>query len=102
MYAMFSRLPPFVDYRMPAPHKVTFKVVNDLETFGWFVNDPAVIQISKTLCLDWDKISETMLHEMIHCMLWYNGHKDFDKHDAKFNKVADRICTLYNFNRDEF
>mgnify|MGYP003353038971 CR=1 FL=1 len=101
LYACFVRLPPFCNYRMPAPHKVTFKVVNDPDTYGWFVNDPPRIEISK-LCEDFNKVNETLLHEMIHCMLWYNKHKDFDQHDHKFDKYAEIVCNLYGYDKKEF
>ena len=102
IYACYAKLPPFNEYRMPAPHKVTFQIINDADTFGWFINDPARIQISKTLCTNWDLISQTMLHEMIHCMLWYNYHNDFDQHKDKFNKFALRVCDIYKFNIEDF
>jgi len=102
LYKCFMSLPPFNEYRMPAPHKVSFQVVNDPEAFGWFINDPPRIQLSKALCTNWDFISQTMLHEMIHLCLWYNHHNDFDQHDEKFNRMAKRVCAVYKFNIEEF
>lgn len=101
LYKAFVSLPPFNEFRMPAPHKVTFQVVSNSDAYGWFINDPARIQIDRS-CSTWNKISETMLHEMIHCMLWYNKHKDFDQHGKKFDKYAKIVCDIYNFNVKEF
>jgi hypothetical protein len=43
-----------------------------------------------------------MMHEMIHCFLWYSGHKDFDAHEAKFKKYAKIVCNIHNLKEDEF
>lgn len=101
IYRSFLSLPPFNQYRMPAAHKVTFQVVSDGEAFGWFINDPPVIKIDKS-CETWDQISQTMLHEMVHCMLWYNKHKDFEQHGKRFEKYAKIVCDMYNFDIKEF
>ena len=101
MYKCFISLPPFNEYRMPAPHKVRFSVINTKEALGYFHNEPYRIQIDNSND-SYLKISETMLHEMIHLCRCHNGHEDFAEHNEKFNIYAQKICELYNFNYEEF
>jgi hypothetical protein len=101
LYRLFIELPPFNEYRMPAPHKVNFRVIKSDDVLGYFHSEPYRIEIDVT-CDSWLKISETMLHEMIHLCRCHNGHNDFTEHNEKFNIYAKRICNLYNFNLDEF
>ncbi len=64
MYACFVRLPPFNGYKMPAPHKVNFSIINTKgEVLGYFLTEPTRIQIdvSNDTYL---KISETLMHEV--------------------------------------
>ena len=101
IYRMLALLPPFNEWKLPAANRVTFEVVSNTEAFGWFINDPPRIQIDRS-CDDWNKITHTMMHEMIHCFLWYSGHNDFDAHEAKFKKYAKIVCHIHNLNEDEF
>ena len=101
IYKMLSLLPPFNEWKLPAAHRVTFEVVSNTDAFGWFINDPPRIQIDRS-CDDWNKITHTMMHEMIHCFLWYSNHKDFDAHEAKFKKYAKIVCHIHNLNEDDF
>ena len=102
LYACFVKLPPFNGYRMPAPHKVQFGIINtNGDVLGYFHTDPTRIEVdvSNDTYL---KITETLMHEMIHCLLYYHNHNDFDAHEKKFNKYANIICNLYGFNLEEF
>lgn len=101
IYKMLALLPPFNQWRLPQAHKVTFEVISDSDAFAWFINDPPRIQIDKS-CDSWDKITHTMMHEMIHCHLWYNKDKDFNEHNEKFERYAEIVCNVHNLDKKEF
>jgi hypothetical protein len=101
IYRLCASLPPFNEYPMPQPHKISFSVINTNEVFGYFHTEPMRIEIDK-MCDTWDHIFQTMMHECIHVALYKSNHHDFDQHEAKFNKIAKRICDMYKFDIDEF
>jgi len=101
IYKLFISLPPFNEYKMPQPHKVQFAIIDTNDVLGYFHSEPNRIEIDVAND-SWNKISETMLHEMIHLCRCHNNHKDFTEHNAKFDIYAKRICLLYNFNLEEF
>jgi hypothetical protein len=101
IYKLCASLPPFNEYPMPQPHKISFSVINTNEVFGYFHTEPMRIEIDK-MCDTWDHIFQTMMHECIHVALYKSNHHDFDQHELKFNKIAKRICDMYKFDIKEF
>ena len=101
IYRLCASLPPFNEYPMPQPHKISFSVINTNEVFGYFHTEPMRIEIDK-MCDTWDHIFQTMMHECIHVALYRSNHNDFDQHEAKFNRIAKRICDMYKFDIKEF
>jgi hypothetical protein len=101
IYRLCASLPPFNEYPMPQPHKISFSVINTNEVFGYFHTEPMRIEIDK-MCDTWDHIFQTMMHECIHVALYKSNHHDFDQHESKFNKIAKRICDMYKFDIKEF
>jgi hypothetical protein len=102
LYACFVKLPPFNGYKMPAPHKVQFGIINtNGDVLGYFHTDPTRIEVdvSNDTYL---KISETLMHEMIHCLLYYHNQNDFDQHEKKFQKYAKMVCNIHGFNLKDF
>jgi len=91
LYDCFKGLPPFNDLRMPPARKVTFEVVEDPDNYGMFIPYPMRIQIS-TECGTFYQICDTLLHEMIHLHLFYNGHTDYNQHEKKFAIYSKDIC----------
>ena len=101
IYKLCASLPPFNEFPMPQPHKISFSVINTNEVFGYFHTEPMRIEIDK-MCDTWDHIFQTMMHECIHVALYKSNHNDFDQHELKFNKIAKRICDMYKFDIKEF
>lgn len=101
IYKLCASLPPFNEFPMPQPHKISFSVINTNEVFGYFHTEPMRIEIDK-MCNTWDHIFQTMMHECIHVALYKANHKDFDQHELKFNRMAKRICDMYKFDIKEF
>ena len=93
IYKLCASLPPFNEYPMPQPHKISFSVINTNEVFGYFHTEPMRIEIDK-MC--------DMMHECIHVALYKSNHHDFDQHELKFNRIAKRICDMYKFDIKEF
>ena len=101
IYKLCASLPPFNEFPMPQPHKISFSVINTNEVFGYFHTEPMRIEIDK-MCDTWDHIFQTMMHECIHVALYKSNHNDFDQHELKFNRMAKRICDMYKFDIKEF
>ena len=101
IYKLCASLPPFNEFPMPQPHKISFSVINTNEVFGYFHTEPMRIEIDK-MCDTWDHIFQTMMHECIHVALYKSNHNDFDQQELKFNKIAKKICDMYKFDIKEF
>ena len=101
LYGAFIKLPPFNQYRMPAPHKIQFAVFKLDGALGYFHTEPCRIELDVSNDT-WHKMSETLLHEMIHLCRYHNGKWDFDTHNHNFNSMAQRICDIYAFDIDTF
>ena len=101
IYKLCASLPPFNEFPMPQPHKISFSVINTNEVFGYFHTEPMRLEIDK-MCDTWDHIFQTMMHECIHVALYKSNHNDFDQHELKFNRMAKRICDMYKFDIKEF
>ena len=101
IYKLFCTLPPFNEYKMPQPQKVQFGIIDTNDVLGYFHSEPYRIEIDVAND-SWLKLSETMLHEMVHLCRCHNNHNDFTEHNAKFDIYAKRICSLYNLNLEEF
>jgi predicted SprT family Zn-dependent metalloprotease len=101
LYTAYSKMPPFYD-NLPKASKIEFQIINDPDAYGYFHNEPLKIQISSGRCQHISTISETLLHEMIHLMLFIQGKSNFDKHDKTFYKYANKISELYGFDPKRF
>lgn len=101
IYKLCISLPPFNEYAMPQPHKIQFAVIDTDEVMGYFHNIPMKIEIDK-MCDGFNDIFQTMMHECIHVYLYKANYPDFDQHNARFDKIKNRICEMYNFDKEKF
>ena len=101
LYTAYSKMPPF-NGKLPKESKIEFVIINDKEAYGYFHSEPLKIEISSGRCQHIATISETLLHEMVHLMLFIQGKSNFDKHDKTFYKYANQICELYGFDPKRF
>jgi len=102
LYSSFKHLPPFNQYNLPQPHKVGFEMIKEGEAYGYFIDSPMRIQIDTKMVDSFNMLSETILHEMIHMTLYIQGNKNYADHGKDFWKIADKVCTIYNFDKNTF
>jgi hypothetical protein len=86
---------------MPPARKVTFEITDADDCYGLFIPYPMRIQIS-TENNTFYMLCDTLLHEMVHLYLFYNGHTDYNQHEEKFKKLSDEICETLMLNREHF
>lgn len=101
LYDCFKDLPPYSGLRMPPARKVTFEISNDIDHYGLFIPYPMRIVITKQNETFY-QLCDTLLHEMVHLHLFYNGHTDYNQHSEKFTKLADQICDTLLISREHF
>ena len=96
-------MPPFNRYKMPAPVKIQFEIIDSPDCYGLFLTPPMRIQIDKSR-KSLKQVSEVLHHEMIHLLNYTRNPKsnDHEKHDERFDVLADEICELYGYNRKTF
>jgi hypothetical protein len=86
---------------MPPARKVTFEITDATDHYGLFIPYPMRIQISNQndsfylLC-------DTLLHEMVHLYLFYNGHTDYNQHEEKFKKLSAEVCDTLLLSHEHF
>lgn len=103
LYACFVKLPPFNRYPMPSPLKMRFEVIDSDDCDGLFTPSNMTIHI-ETRQNSFKKMTEVLLHEMIHVLLYKRNMytNKYANHDGNFEELANEICKLYKFNRKTF
>jgi predicted SprT family Zn-dependent metalloprotease len=88
---------------MPSPHKVRFEVMDSEDCDGLFTPGNMTVHI-ETRQDSFKKMSEVLLHEMIHVLLYERNKytNAYAGHDGSFKELADEVCKLYKFNRKTF
>ena len=103
LYACFVKLPPFNRYPMPSALKMRFEVIDSNDCDGLFTPSNMTIHI-ETRQNSFKKMTEVLLHEMIHVLLYKRNMytNKYANHDGNFEELANEICKLYKFNRKTF
>ncbi len=103
LYACFVKLPPFNRYPMPSSLKMRFEVIDSNDCDGLFTPSNMTIHI-ETRQNSFKKMTEVLLHEMIHVLLYKRNMytNKYANHDGNFEELANEICKLYKFNRKTF
>ena len=103
LYSAFIILPPFNRYPMPSPHKMRFEVMDSDDCDGLFTPGNMTIHI-ETRQDSFKKMSEVLLHEMIHVLLYKRNMytNKYANHDGDFEVLASEICKLYKLNKKTF
>jgi len=103
LYSAFVRLPPFNRYPMPSPLKMRFEVMDSDDCDGLFTPSNMTIHIEARQD-SFKKMSEVVLHEMIHVLLYKRNMytNKYADHDCDFEQLANEVCKLYKFNRKIF
>ena len=102
LYNAFKQLPPFNEHRMPQGHKISIEFSETEEVYAEFYTEPMRLLISNKMNQDFSQLCETLLHEMVHILLYMANHKDYYDHGKKFDKYATKICNIYGYDIDKF
>ena len=103
LYIAFLEAPPFCDIHMPPVDEVYFYVVDDKTIQGAAHKSPKHYQlhISRKTLSHHENVIEVFLHEMVHLHFLYRGYTDH-KHDAKFRRLANKVCDVFHFDKKTF
>jgi len=103
LYCTFLKAPPFCNLEMPDPDDVHAFVVDNktIQGAAHKTKDVYQLQISKVNLEKFSSVFEVVLHEMVHLHFMYRGFKDH-KHDAKFKRLANKVCDIYHLDRKTF
>lgn len=103
LYCTFLKAPPFCTLQMPDPADVYVFIVDNKEIQGAAHKSKSVyqLQISKVNLEKFHSVFEVVLHEMVHLHFMYRGFKEH-KHDAKFKRLANKVCDVYHLDRKTF
>lgn len=92
--------PPFSKWNMPPSEDVKFAVIRKKDRFAHYFMQGGVphIELSSGRVGRHDTLLSTLAHEMIHLHMQAAcvGGKD---HGPAFQKYADRVCKLHEFDR---
>jgi len=100
MYKMFCNLPPFDKYTLPHASQIEWLIVNDPDMYGQYQPEPHAITISTARCGHLDTIQRTLVHEMVHMILYLQG-KRYELHNKNFFNFTNKIATLYGWDPKE-
>ena len=105
LYCAFLKAPPFNTLLMPEPEEVYVYITNDKTIHGAMhkSRDHFQIHISRARCQKLDTIITTLLHEMVHLHFAFRGfNHTYATHDARFTRLAAKVCKVYNLDKGQF
>lgn len=105
LYCAFLKAPPFCNLQMPEPEEVYVFITFDKALHGAMHKgrNHYQIHISKATINHLDNVIITLLHEMVHLHFSFRGFKDtYHTHDAKFKRLANKVCKVFNLDKGTF
>jgi len=91
--------------RLPHAEDISFSVIADKGNRGEFyvdANGTPWIVASQPCHHTLDELLRTVAHEMCHLYEYLYGERKDIHHGAWFNRVANRICRVHQFDRGAF
>ena len=99
LYTAFIQIEPFASMPFPPAKRVEFVVCNNPDLYGEYQPEPHIITISVGKCSHLDTVIKTLLHEMIHQII-YIKHPKTDKylsHKGEFKILQKRVAKQFGF-----
>lgn len=98
-YDYLSETQPFCRWNLPPSEDVTFKVVRDPASRGWYRldGDRHLIAISTRCIGRTESLMEAMAHEIVHLHERHVGACGSGQHSAAFNRWAAQVCKVHGF-----
>ena len=99
-YELLLTTPPFRSWKLPPSDEIEFHITRSVKHFG--TCDGKSITISDRKHGTLSNLLVTVAHEMVHLREFQTGARSDIQHGAEFNKLADRVCRIHNFDRSAF
>ena len=100
-YDYLCEFPPFNRWNMPPSEDVKFSVIKHKDRTAHYVceNGAHQIAVSSNYVGRHEMLLSSMAHEMLHLHMSQTCWNRRNPHDAAFQKWADRICKIHEFDR---
>ena len=99
---------PFRRMHLPHADNLVFRVMGARDRFGHFKgrikddSDLNEIGVSQRAVHSTDTLMATMAHEMIHLYQHEKGQCTRGHHNARFKRIATRVCRIHGFDPESF
>lgn len=99
LYTAFIQIEPFASLPFPPAKKVEFVIVNNPDLYGEYSPEPHTITISTGRCSHLDTVIATLLHEMIHQLIYikYPSSEKYLSHKGEFKQLKTKIAKQFGF-----
>jgi predicted SprT family Zn-dependent metalloprotease len=102
-YDYLCEFPPFSKWNMPPSEDVKFRVLKTKDrTAHYSGSDGHEIAVSSAYVARHEMLLSSMAHEMIHLHCHQTCWNRRNPHDRAFQKFADRVCKVHEFDRLTF
>ena len=93
--------PPFDKWNMPSSEDVKFSVIKTKDRTAHYCqrNGVHVIAVSSAYVGRHESLISSMAHEMVHLHMSQTCWNRRNPHDAAFQKFADQVCRIHEFDR---
>ena len=104
VYDLLSVCPPFNKWNMPDSEDVKFQVIRTKDRTAHYCMRKGVhiIAVSSAYVGRHEMLISSVAHEMIHLHMAVNCWNRRNPHDAAFQKFADQVCRVHEFDRLTF
>lgn len=99
------KTPPACKWELPDSDEIIFKVIKNGRVYGQVKYDGPkyVIEVSSARVGRHETLISTLYHEAIHIHSHQQGFINWrTHHDSAFNKLADQVCKIHEFDRKIF
>ena len=102
-YDWLRSVKPFCDWKMPARHRMMFRITKNKNRRGYFrpLEKHWVIAISEENNKSVGEVQLTMAHEMIHAHIEMRQPRA-PHHGELFQECAKIVCDWFGFDREKF
>ena len=99
LYTSFIQIEPFRSLPFPPARRVEFVVCNNPELYGEYSPEPHTITISTGKCSHLDTVIKTLLHEMIHQLIYikYPNKETYLSHKGEFKAMQKKVAKQFGF-----
>ena len=99
LYTAFIQIEPFASMPFPPAKRVEFVVCNNPDLYGQYEPEPHTITISLGKCSHLDTVVKTILHEMIHQIIYikYPKSDKYLSHKGEFKAMQKKVAKQFGF-----